>query len=187
MCDPVTVLAAAGTTMQVAGQQQQGRAAQRAANETAAQYEYSALVEQDNALAQAQQIRRQGEAARGATLAAVASSGVKVGEGSTLDAERKVMEDYATDASMAILTGNRSAAGLRSQAELSRRAGRNARAAANVASFNTLLSAGAQGAKFGSGGSSGWDARGFTGTNDRSVISTGNSMDLFLRNGTSGD
>ncbi|OWQ92033.1 hypothetical protein CDN99_06655 [Roseateles aquatilis] len=177
----------AGTTVAIGGQLQQGRAAQRAANESAAQDEYTALVEQDNALAQAQQIRRQGESARGQMLAAVASSGVKIGAGSTLDAERQVMQDYETDASMAILTGNRSAAGLRGQAELTRRAGRNARAASNIAAFNTLLSSGSQGMKLAGGSLSGWDARGPNGTNDRSAVSVGNNMDWFLRNGTSGD
>lgn len=186
MCDPVSLLVG-GTTLAISGQLQQGRAAQRAANESAAQDEYSALVEQDNALAQAQQIRRQGTTARGQTLAAAAASGVKIGQGSTLDAERQVMQDYETDASMALLTGKRAATGLRAQAELTRRAGRNARAASNISAFGTLLSSGAQGMKLAGGSLSGWDARGPNGTNDRSALSVGNNMDWFMRNGTSGD
>ena len=183
MCNPFAIL---GTTMQIAGQQQQGKAAQRAANESAAQDEYTALVEQDNALAQAQQIRRQGASARGQTLGAISASGVKIGQGSTLDAERQVLQDYETDASMAILTGKRRSDALLKEAELKRRAGRNARRAANINSFTTLLAEGAKGAKL-SGSMSGWDARGFTGANDRSAFSVGNNMDWWLRNGSSGD
>lgn len=155
MCDPVTALTVAGTTMQVSGQLQQGRAAQRQANEDAARMEYQALVEQDSALAQAQQIRRQGESSRGQTLAAVAASGVKIGQGSALDAERQVMTDAETDAYLAILNGDRAARGLRSDAAATRRAGRDARNASQIGAVTSLLSAGAQGMR-----ASGWRSRG---------------------------
>lgn len=187
MCDPVTAIMAAGTTLQVAGQLSQGRAAQRAANQQAGVYEYEALVEQDNALAAAQQIRRQGVADRGRLVAAVGASGVKIGQGSALDAERQVMQDYETDASMAILTGKRNADSLRTNAELTRQAGRDARRASNISAFSTLLQSGASGMRMAGTNFSGWDARGFSGTNDRSFVSTGNNMSWFLRNGTSGD
>lgn len=36
-------------------------------------------------------------------------------------------------------------------------------------------------------GGGGWDVAGFTGTNDRSLLSTGDNMSWFLRNGSSGD
>jgi hypothetical protein len=141
MCNPLMFLAA-GTTMQIAGNIQQGKAQQRAANEDAALREYEALAEQDDALYQAQQIRRAGERARGETLAGVAASGVKVGEGSALDAERRVMEDTELDARMAILSGERAARSLRMGAELTRRAGRDARRSANASAVGSLLSAG---------------------------------------------
>lgn len=161
MCDPVTALAMAGTGLQVAGQVKQGRAAQRQADQDAARMEYQAAIEQDNALATADQIRRQGVRDRGQTVATIAASGVKIGEGSALDAEREVMQDAEADAYMAILNGGRAAQGLRSDAAATRRAGRQAKRAANIAAASTLLSAGAQGMR-----SSGWRSAGpgFSGT-----------------------
>lgn len=160
MCDPVSLMLA-GTTVSVAGQLQQGRAAKRAADADAARMDYQALIEQDNALATAQQIRREGVRERGQTLGAIAASGVEVGQGSALDAEREVMTDAETDAYLAILNGERAAQGLRSDAQSTRRAGRDARRAANVAAVGTLLSAGAQGMR-----ASGWRSAGpgFSGT-----------------------
>ncbi len=145
MCDPMTVMLAASTTMSVAGTLQQGRAQQRGANEDAALMEYQARVEQDNALADAKAIRRAGEKARGETLSGIVAAGVKVGEGSALDAERQVLQDTETDAAMAILNGERAARGLTNQAERTRRAGRDARSASYLAAAGSLLSAGSQG------------------------------------------
>lgn len=161
MCDPMTMLVAASTTMQVAGSINQGKAVQRSANEQAAQLEYQAAVDQDNAMAEAGLIRRAGRADRGRTLTALAASGVEIGEGSALDAERQVMEDSETDAAIAILNGQRAARGAQSQAESSRRAGRDARRAGNINAFGSLLSAGANGLK-----ASGWRSAGpgFSGT-----------------------
>ncbi|MGL6205126.1 MAG: virion core protein, T7 gp14 family, partial [Giesbergeria sp.] len=150
MCDPVSLtLMAVGAATQVYGQVQQGKAQQRAANEQAAQYEYQALVSEDNALADAQLIRRQGRAARGQTVASVGASGIKIGEGSALDAERQVMQDTEMDAALAIMNGSREARGAREAASSSRRAGRDARRASKIAAFGTLLSSGAQGMQAG--------------------------------------
>ena len=65
------------------------------------------------------------------------------------------MEDSETDAALAILNGKREARGLQQAASSARRSGRDARRAANYASFGTLLSAGSQGLK-----ASGWRANG---------------------------
>jgi hypothetical protein len=149
MCDPVSMMMVVGTGMQVAGQVQQGKAQQRAANEQAAQYEYQALVSEDNAQADAQLIRRQGRAARGQTVAAVGASGIKIGEGSALDAERQVMQDTEIDAALAIMNGSREARGAREAASSSRRSGRDARRASQIGAFTTLMSAGARGMQAG--------------------------------------
>lgn len=146
MCDPITMLAAS-TTVAIGGQLAQGRAAQRAANEQAAQFEYQALVDQDNARAEAALIRRQGRAARGQTVVAAAAAGVKIGEGSAGDAERQVMQDAETDAATAILNGDRAARGAAFQAGQARQSGRDARRASSYAALSTLMSAGAQGYK----------------------------------------
>jgi hypothetical protein len=73
-------------------------------------------------------------------------------------------------------------------------AGNNLMGAANVGAASTLArgnmfadTANNMFARANRGGFSGWDFGGFNGTNDRGVISTGNAMDWFLRNGTGGD
>jgi hypothetical protein len=178
---------AAGATMEFSGKLQQGRAAQRQANAEAAGLEYQAAIEQDNALAQAQQIRRQGVRDRGQTVAAVAASGVKIGEGSALDAEREVMQDAEADAYMAILNGDNAARGLRADAQNRRRAGRDAKRASYLSAVGTLLSRGAQGYDLYKNQLAGLDLRGPTGTNNRSAFSFGNNPDWWARNGRSGD
>lgn len=186
MCNPVMFLAA-GTTMKISGQLAEGRANERAANEQAAQFEYQALVDEDNARAEAALIRRQGRAARGQTVVAAAAAGVKIGEGSAGDAERQVMQDAETDAATAILNGDRAARSGRFLADQKRRAGRDARRASYLEAGATLMSAGEKGYSYYKDRLPGWDAGGFNGTNDRSLFSFGNGVDWWGRNGRGGD
>lgn len=158
MCDPVTITLAG---MQAVSSIQQGRSAQARANMEGDRLDFQGRMEQDEAQAQAARIRREGTQARGAVLGAVAASGVKVGEGSALDAERQVMQDYTQDEYMAILTGDRRALGLKLNADSTRRAGRDAKRAGYINAATSLLSSGAQGMK-----ASGWRSNGpgFSGT-----------------------
>lgn len=142
MCNPLTAAMAA---VQIAGSLQQGRDAQRSANAEADSLDYQGALERANAEAQARRIRREGEAARGQTLGAIAASGVKVGEGSALDAERQVMQDYEQDAYVALLDGNRAARSLSMSADNARLSGRAARRASYFNAGASLLSTGAQG------------------------------------------
>lgn len=164
MCDPVTITLA---KMQAAGQIQSGRSAQSRANMEADALDFQGRMEQDQAQATAARIRREGAEARGAVLGAVAASGVKVGEGSALDAERQVMQDYTQDEYMAILTGDRRALGLKLNADSTRRAGRDAKRAGEINAVTSLLSAGAQGMRAG-----GWRSNGpgFSGTQKAAPI-----------------
>ncbi len=188
MCNPMAFLIG-GSILQASSQRAQGIAAQGNANLEAADMDYQAALGRDNAQALARSYRREGEAVRGQVLTGAAASGVKIGEGSVLDAEREVMVNAEVDAEMAILRGEQEGRQLNARAEMTRRAGRAAKRAGNIAAFTTLLSAGAQGMRTAKRNviPSGWDVRGFTGTNDRSLLSTGNNMDWFLRNGSSGD
>jgi hypothetical protein len=152
MCDPVTMTIAG---VQAFSQIQQGRQAGQRADEQGRQLDRQAAVEADNAQAEASRIRRAGDTARGQTVGAYAASGVKVGEGSALEAERQVMQDYEQDAYMAILTGQRRAGALQEEAASVRRAGRDARRAGYISAGTSLLSAGASGMRAG-----GWRANG---------------------------
>lgn len=139
MCDPVSILASG--VMSAVTQRGAGKVAQAEAYASAAE-------EESNARAEAAVLRRQGERQRGAALAAIAASGVKIGEGSTLDAERQVMEDAYRDEYMVMLTGDRRARAMRRQGDDARRAGR-------INAVNSLLQAGAGAARAG-----GWRAYG---------------------------
>lgn len=154
MCNP-TALMIAGTGLQIGSQISAGRTAEANARLEAADMDYQAAMERDNAALMARTYRREGRAARGQVLAAVAASGVKIGEGSALDAEREVMTDSETDAELAILRGEQVGRNLNARAQITRIAGRQARRAANLQAFGTLLSAGAQGMR-----ASGWRANG---------------------------
>lgn len=139
MCDPVTITMAA---VQTVGAVSAGNKAKKAADAQAAQDVYQAQVSRAEAEGQAKRIRREGAVARGQTLGALAASGVKIGEGSALEAERQVMTDYETDAAMAILSGERQSSALMEQANQRRRAGRDARTASYINAAGSLLSAG---------------------------------------------
>lgn len=158
MCDPVTLTLAA---VSAAGSISQGNAASRQANQQADVQQYQAAVERDNAEAEAVRIRRAGEAARGQTVSAIAASGVQIGQGSALDAERQVMTDYSTDEYIAILTGERRGRAFEQQADQTRAAGRDAKRAGYFNAATSLLSAGAAGAR----ASGGWK-----GTNNAPVV-----------------
>lgn len=154
MCNPTAFLIG-GSILQASSARAQGITAQGNANLEAADMDYQAALGRDNAQALARSYRREGEAVRGQVLTGAAASGVKIGEGSVLDAEREVMVNAEVDAEMAILRGEQEGRQLNARAEMTRRAGRAAKRAGNIAAFTTLLSAGAQGMK-----ASGWRANG---------------------------
>jgi hypothetical protein len=144
MCDPLTItMASAGFS--AAGSISQGQAAKQQAYGEAGQLDYQAAVERDNAAAEAGIIRRMGQRARGETLAGAVASGIKIGEGSALDAERQVMEDAAIDEQLALLTGDRNARSLEASAAQRRASGRAARQAGYLQATTSLLSAGSRG------------------------------------------
>lgn len=121
---------------------QQGRLAGKQAGLQAAQGEYQAQVEQENALKTAQIIRRAGRRQVGAAAAAFAGAGVKVGEGSAGEVERQINLDVEQDAFQALLDGGRRAAGLRTDAAMTRAGGDMAEAAGMVNAVGTVLQGG---------------------------------------------
>ncbi len=140
MCDPTTMLVSSAISggAKIYG----GIAKKRAAYANAAEYEYQAAVARDNAQAEAAQIRRAGERARGETLAGFAAAGVKIGEWSALEVEREVMIDAKRDEFMTILNGERMAGSLERKASATRRAGRDAALSGLLKGGGTLLKAG---------------------------------------------
>jgi len=158
MCDPISILATSVTAL---GQYQQGQAAKAQANYQAGQQDYQAKVEQDDALATAEMIRKAGRRQVGEANAAFAASGVKVGEGSAGEVDREIYQGSEHDAFMSILTGDRRARGLREEADLTRAAGKNAARAGVINAFGTVLGGGYSALR-----NSGWRTAGpgFSGT-----------------------
>jgi hypothetical protein len=141
--------------IQAAGQYTQGKVANINSQAEADTLEMQAAQIRRDAEFEAGTIRRQGAVARGQTLGGIVASGVRIGEGSALEAERQVMTDFEQDARMAMLTGNRQAGAAEIDAISTRRAGRAARRAASTSAVTTLLGTAAQSARAG-----GWRATG---------------------------
>lgn len=188
MCNP-TAIFIAGAGMKASSNIAKGITDKGNANLQAADLEYQAAVERDNAAAEAAAIRRDGQRARGETVTAIAASGVKLGDGSAADAERQVMQDANTDERLALLRGDQEGRQLYARAQNVRRAGRQAlragylnAASSLIDSYDKYTQAAGQRFTF-----KGWDARGYTGTNDRSLMSFGNNLDWWARNGSGGD
>lgn len=176
MCEPTTIMMAASTGMSVLSQVQAGQTAKAQANMQADQQDYAASVEQSNALKTADLIRRAGRRQVGAANAGYAGAGVKVGEGSSLEAERYIDQNVQHDAFQALLDGDRRARGLQTDAKLMRINGQQQEAAGYMNAFGTALGGAAQGMK-----ASGWRTAGpgFSGTQKSAPI-----VDASTRSGS---
>lgn len=136
MCDPLTIAATAVTVM---GQVKAGQDAADQANAQAGQLEYSGRVAQDDALAKALIIRKQGARDIASSNVAQAASGVVVGEGSGEEVNREIENNTEHDAHMAILSGQRQARGLQTEAAMERQAGQNAQTNSIFNAAGTVL------------------------------------------------
>lgn len=140
------------------GQYQSGQAAKAQGNLQAGQLNYQGSVEQQNAMQQAEMIRRQQRYAVGRSDVAAAGSGIVVGEGSAGEADRQIYQDSEHDAYQAILSGNRKARSLSLQASGARAAGDMAATNADEQAFGTVLGGAYQGLR-----GSGWRTGGMPG------------------------
>lgn len=136
MCDPISI---AATSVMVMGQLKAGQDANDQAQAQAGQLEYSGRVAQDDALARAMIIRKQGTRDIGSSNVAQAASGVVVGEGSGEEVNRQIEQNTEQDAHMAILSGQRQARGLQTEAAYQRQAGQNAQTNAIFGAAGTVL------------------------------------------------
>lgn len=141
MCNPIALMAGSAS-MSVMGSVQQGQADNAMAQAKAGQMDYSARVARDDALAQAQMIRKQQRFAIASSDVAAAGSGVVVGEGSAGEANRQIYQDTEHDAYMSILNGERRASGQEIEASLTRTAGANAEKNGYLTGISTALGAG---------------------------------------------
>lgn len=138
MCDPMTI-AIGATGLSVLGQLNAGQNANSQAQAQAGQLEYSGRVAQDDALARAMIIRKQGARDLGIAKVAQAASGTVVDEGSGGEVDRQIANDTEHDAHMAILSGTRQARGLNTEAAYTRQAGANAETNSLFQAAGTVL------------------------------------------------
>lgn len=131
MCVPVAMaVMAAATIMQGIQARQMGKAQEQIDKNQAAYAE-------DNAREAADKIRKAGRAQVGAATAALAASGVKLGEGTPLELKDEITKGAEEDALVEILNGRRIGSVKRSEGSMYGTAGRNAMT-------NSVLKAGSQ-------------------------------------------
>lgn len=149
MCTGVEMLLIAGTTMSVVGQVQQGQAQKEMANAQAQQALNEGAYRADAAKAQAEKIRRAGKSQAGEAKAALAASGVKLGEGTPLEVQKSITQNSEEDALSALLGGKRATAAAQEEASMLGKAGDNAVTNSYFSAAGTALQAGAMYAKGG--------------------------------------
>lgn len=143
MCNAQAWIAGAALAVTAYGAYSKSKADKKAASSDANDMRYEGELAADQGQAQANVIRRDGERNRSATVAAEAASGVKVGEGSALDAERQVTQDYEHDAAIAILTGERQKRVMDMRARSRKKSGNTAASASLINGAGSMLSQGA--------------------------------------------
>lgn len=103
----------------------------------------AAAYDADAAKAHAENIRKAGRAQVGEAKAALAASGVKLGEGTALEIQKSIVENSAKDELSAILSGKRATAAANEEAGMLMQAGANAQNNGYMSAATTVLGTGA--------------------------------------------
>lgn len=140
MCDPVSLMlistAVSAVGQIISGQQQQDvYDAQEQEARNAAAYEADAYKQQ------VMKIRRAAKAQTGETNAALAASGVKLGEGTPLELKKTIQQRAEEDALAAIISGNRAVAAGNAQASVYEAKGASAANEGFMGAGKTVLGA----------------------------------------------
>ena len=125
----------------VAGTVMQGQAAKKQANASAQIALNDAAYESDAYKQQADKIRRAGKAQIGETNASLASSGVKLGEGTPLELTKTIIQRSEEDAMTSIMQGGRATSSASAQAKMFGDAGKAAVTNSYVQAAGTVLGA----------------------------------------------
>lgn len=122
----------------------QGEQQAAAAESQAISVQNQADAEADAARAQAEKIRKAGRAQKGEANAALAKSGVKLGEGTALEVQKEITQNVEQDAFSALLSGSRAKRTGDEQASILRASGDAARTGGYLGAAGTVLSTGAK-------------------------------------------
>lgn len=141
MCDPVslTVLTVGSTLVGAFGQMQAGKQEQQWANYQAAQAEADAKAEKGAATVEAERIRKAGKRAMAEADAALAGSGVALGEGTAVNINRDIAQGVEEDALLTIAGGQDRSLRLNAQATADRIRGSQAASAGKIGALSTLI------------------------------------------------
>ena len=137
-----TVLLLASTAATVIGSVMQGQAQQEASNAQAQEALNQGAYAADAYKAQADKIRRAGRAQVGETNAALAASGVKLGEGTPLELKKTIIQRSEEDALTSIMQGNRALSSAGAQASVYGKEGESAMTSGLVRAGSTALGTG---------------------------------------------
>jgi hypothetical protein len=125
-----------------------GAQAQDAADTNAELARRQGEQEKDAAVAQADKIRKAARAQAGAANAALAASGVSVGDGTPVRINEQIYQDSEQDAYNTLLTGSRAQRSANNQANVLTAQGNSAVVSGTLNAGSSLLSSGANYAKW---------------------------------------
>lgn len=137
-------LMTAGTVLSTVSSLGQASSAKEQAAYQAQQTINEGAYKQDAANAQAEKIRKAGRIQVGEANAALAASGVKLGEGTALEVQNTINQNAEEDALSAILTGKRSMSTATQEADLMIRAGKNKTTSSLLSAGGSVLSGAAR-------------------------------------------
>lgn len=136
--------AVAGTAYSVYSSQQAGKQASLTADAQAKQAQLDADAAASAATVRADRIRRLARNQASEANAALAASGVEVGEGTAININEEIYGNAEEDATLTILNGQAQKARGQVDAANYRSTGSSARSAANAQSIGSVLNTGAQ-------------------------------------------
>lgn len=144
MCTGLEMLMVASSAVSAIGALQQGQQQKAYANYQAAQAEADAKAERDAAEIHADKIRKAAKLQAGEARAALAGSGVDVGQGTPVDINSSIYKNAEEDAWTTILGGKAKGAQLDAQAQGLRISGDNAETASYFNAAGSALSGAVQ-------------------------------------------
>lgn len=148
MCTGLEIAAIAGATVSAAGAIYSAQVSEKTADANAEMQRRQGNAEKDAAVAQAEKIRKAARAQAGAANAALAASGVSIGEGTAVKLNEQIYEDAESDAFSTMLTGERRKRFADDSAGITKWQGNAAKTAGYINATGSLLSTGS---KIGSG------------------------------------
>lgn len=143
MCTGFEIAMMAASAVGTVGTIYTGIQQAEAADNQAQIAENNAAYEADANKQQAEKIRRMAKAQRGEANAALAKSGVKLGEGTALEVQKDITQKSEEDALSALLSGSRAIKSGDEQADMLRASGSAALTGSLISAGGGVLSAGA--------------------------------------------